>query len=145
MFVWFSFRNHGEEAVEVVHLGLSGPLPQIVHGAQRGDFLRQRIGDELIDGNLIALGKLADGAVQGLRQAELTLARCGRSARQDVALAVALLREGLSGARVSLEQKLNALTDETYARAVVEEVGRLSEEGHRAANAAASLSRELPA
>lgn len=84
-------------------------------------------------------------AVKGLRHAELTVARCRRSATQDVALAVALIREGLNGARVSLEQKLNVLTDETYARAVVEEIGRLSTEGLRVAEAAASLARELPA
>jgi formiminotetrahydrofolate cyclodeaminase len=60
---------------------------------------------------------------------------CGAAA-SEVELAVALLRVAVTGARSNLEVKLSSLIDVGYAKSVVEEVARLSEESVRAAGAA---------
>lgn len=75
-------------------------------------------------------------AAQSLRQAEIMVARVCRAAVPDTGLAVALLREGLIGARTSLERKIPALTDATYTDTTLGEMAHLSEEGIRAAAAA---------
>jgi methenyltetrahydrofolate cyclohydrolase len=59
-----------------------------------------------------------------------------RAAGSDVALAIALLRVGLTGARSQLEARLSSLSDLVYAKAVVEEIARLSEEATTAAHVA---------
>ena len=53
--------------------------------------------------------------------------------------------DALVGARSNLELKLSSLTDEAYAKAVVQEIARLSGEGTTAANAAESWMRVPPA
>jgi len=78
-------------------------------------------------------------AVHSLRQAEIIVARGSRPAVPDTALAVALLREGLIGARTSLEQKVPTLADETYTNAILDEMAHLSEAGLRAAETIAAV------
>jgi formiminotetrahydrofolate cyclodeaminase len=81
----------------------------------------------------------------GLQQAQIVAANSCRAAGSDVELAVALLRNGLIGARSNLEGRLSSLTDVVYTKAVVEQIARLSEEGTAAANAAESLAQPPPA
>jgi formiminotetrahydrofolate cyclodeaminase len=84
-------------------------------------------------------------SVHGLKHAQMVAAHGCRAASSDMELAVALLRVGLAGARSSLELKLSSLTDAAYTQAVVHEIGRLSDEGTRAAGAAESSLRVPPA
>ena len=81
----------------------------------------------------------------GLKSAQTVAAHSARAASNDVALAIALLRVGVTGARASLEAKLTSLTDVLYTRAVVDEIARLSDEAATAAIAAESLIERPPA
>ena len=63
--VRFSIGNHREETVEVFHFSLRGTLAQVVHRPQGRDFFRQRIGDELVDGDLSTFSQFPHGAVEG--------------------------------------------------------------------------------
>jgi formiminotetrahydrofolate cyclodeaminase len=84
-------------------------------------------------------------SAHGLKQGQIVAAHGIRAASSDIELAVALLRVGLVGARSSLERKLTGLTDAPYTQSVVQEIGRLSEEGTTAASAAESSLRVPPA
>jgi formiminotetrahydrofolate cyclodeaminase len=81
----------------------------------------------------------------GLQHAQTIAKVACRAAASEMELAVGLLRTGLSGARANLETRLSSLTDVVYARAVVEEIARLSEEAMAAARVAESAVRTPPA
>ena len=55
------------------------------------------------------------------------------------------VRRGFSGARSNLEGKLSSLTDSTYVRSFVDEIGRLSEDFTTAARTADALMMVPPA
>lgn len=76
-----------------------------------------------------------------LKHAETIARRCSPAASNDVELAVAMLRDGLAGARANLEMKLSSLTNVVYTAALVDEMARLTEEATAAAHAAESLVR----
>ena len=80
---------------------------------------------------------------QALKHAQTVAASSCRAAGNEVELAIALLRVGLTGARSNLEARLGSLTDVVYTRAVVEEIAHLSEEATTAARAA-ELSVQRP-
>ena len=79
----------------------------------------------------------------GLKHAQTVAASACRAAGSEMELAIALLRVGLTGARSNLEARLSSLIDVSYTKAVVEEIGYLSEEATRAARAA-ELSVQAP-
>jgi methenyltetrahydrofolate cyclohydrolase len=81
----------------------------------------------------------------GLKHARVIAASSSRAAGGEVELAVALLRVGLNGARSNLEARLSSLTDVVYAKAVVDEIARLSDEATIAARAAESSVQASPA
>jgi formiminotetrahydrofolate cyclodeaminase len=100
----------------------------------------------------LALRAVADVPLEVIRlcaralEYSRTVAVCSRGvAAGEVELAVALLRVALTGARSNLELKLTSLTDVGYAKTVVEEVARLSEESLGAARAAEVSVRVPPA
>jgi formiminotetrahydrofolate cyclodeaminase len=82
---------------------------------------------------------------RGLEHARTVAACSCRAAASEVELAVALLGVGFTGARSNLETRLSNLTDVLYAKTVVEEIARLSEEVTRAAHAAEASVRIPPA
>jgi len=84
-------------------------------------------------------------SARALDHGQVVAAHGCRAASSEMELAVALLRVGLTGARSSLELKLNSLTDAAYTQAVVHEIVRLSDEGMKAAGAAESFLRIPPA
>lgn len=79
----------------------------------------------------------------GLKHAQTVAASSCRAAGNEVELAIALLRVGLTGARSNLEARLSSLTDVVHTQAVVEEIATLSEEAMTAARAA-ELSVQAP-
>lgn len=79
----------------------------------------------------------------GLKHAQTVAASSCRAAGNEVELAIALLRVGLTGARSNLEARLSSLTDVVHTQAVVEEIATLSEEATTAARAA-ELSVQAP-
>lgn len=82
-------------------------------------------------------------SAKALQLAQTVAASSCRAAGNQVELAIALLRVGLTGARSNLEGRLGSLTDVVYTRAVVEEIAHLSEEATTAARAA-ELSVQRP-
>jgi formiminotetrahydrofolate cyclodeaminase len=74
-----------------------------------------------------------------LAQASLAAPQVSRATWGDIELALDFLRAALHGARTNLEFKLTSLTDVMYARDVVEEITRLTEEGAKAALDAETL------
>ena len=81
----------------------------------------------------------------GLQHAQTVAASSCRAAGNEVELAIALLRVGLTGARSNLETRLSSLTDFVYTKAVVDEIACISEEATAAARAAESSVQVPPA
>jgi methenyltetrahydrofolate cyclohydrolase len=81
----------------------------------------------------------------GLQHARDVAERCSRAGAAEVELGVTLLRAGFSGARSNLEVRLSSLTDVLHTTAIVDEIGRLSEEAEATASAAKAFVRVPPA
>jgi formiminotetrahydrofolate cyclodeaminase len=84
-------------------------------------------------------------SASALEHARTVAAFVRGAAASEAELAIALLRVAFTGARSNLEVKLSSLTDLGYAKTVVEEVARLSEESLRAAREAELLVQGPPA
>jgi formiminotetrahydrofolate cyclodeaminase len=71
-----------------------------------------------------------------LVQADHVAAHGHRAAASDIGVAIALLRAGLEGARLSVEINIGNLSDADYVSTVKEDVGRWKARGTQAAKAA---------
>ncbi len=84
-------------------------------------------------------------SVAALTHAEHVAARSRHAGSRTMHLAIALLRDGVDGARANLESKLSSLTDAVYTASVIDEISRLSEEAATRARAAQALVEPPPA